>query len=124
MESWCSTVHHSNYRQFAILSRLTATFLKRQLSYDQACNIIPLCGCGGPRRPAVQNYGTLDTMTIEFKGEIWYWRGPAPWYFVTVPAKQSRDLQEIMGSVTYGWGMIPATIRIGDSEWKSALWPK
>jgi hypothetical protein len=63
-------------------------------------------------------------MNIEFSGKIWYWRGPAPWYFVTVPAEQCHDLQNILLSVTYGWGMIPATVRIGKTEWKTALWPK
>ena len=34
-------------------------------------------------------------MNIEFDGNIWYWHGPAPWYFVTVPAKQCHDLMTI-----------------------------
>jgi hypothetical protein len=63
-------------------------------------------------------------MTFEFDGKIWTWRGPAPWYFVTVPAPQSEDLESLSGFVTYGWGMIPATVRIGNTEWKTALWPK
>ena len=63
-------------------------------------------------------------MNIEFNGKIWYWRGPAPWFFVTVPAKQSRDLKAIVGLVTYGWGMIPATVRIGKTEWKTSLFHK
>ena len=63
-------------------------------------------------------------MIIEFNGKIWYWRGPAPWYFVTVPAKLSRGLKAIVGFVTYGWGMIPVVVRIGKTEWKTSLWPK
>ena len=63
-------------------------------------------------------------MNIEFNGKIWYWRGPAPWFFITVPAKQSRDLQAILGFVTYGWGMIPADVWIGKTEWKTSLFPK
>ncbi len=63
-------------------------------------------------------------MNIEFNGEIWFWKGPAPWYFVTVPAKQCRDLKAISGLVTYGWGMIPVIVRIGKTEWKTSLWPK
>lgn len=63
-------------------------------------------------------------MTLEFAGKIWYWRGPAPWYFVTVPPMQSDALEAISGFVTYGWGMIPATVRIGKTEWNTALWPK
>jgi hypothetical protein len=63
-------------------------------------------------------------MNLEFDGNIWFWRGPAPWYFVTVPAEQSRDLNVISGLVTYGWGMIPVHARIGKTEWKTSLFPK
>lgn len=64
------------------------------------------------------------TMNLEFNGEIWYWKGPAPWYFVTVPPQQCLDLKAISGVVTYGWGMIPVTVRIGSTQWKTSLWPK
>lgn len=63
-------------------------------------------------------------MEVEFNGEIWYWRGPSPFFFVTVPAEQSGDLKAISELVTYGWGMIPVNVRIGRTEWKTALWPK
>ena len=63
-------------------------------------------------------------MHIEFSGEIWYWRGPAPWYYVTVPEEQCLDLKAMSGYVTYGWGMIPASVRIGKTEWQTSLFPK
>lgn len=63
-------------------------------------------------------------MNITFDGPIWYWRGPAPWYFVTVPPRQCQDLTAIAGAVTYGWGMIPATVRIGGTTWTTSLFPK
>lgn len=63
-------------------------------------------------------------MEIEFDATIWFWRGPAPWYFVTVPERECEDLRAMAGSVTYGWGMIPATVRIGQTEWKTSLYPK
>jgi hypothetical protein len=63
-------------------------------------------------------------MQIEFDAKIWYWRGPAPWFFVTVPDKQCDDLRAISGFVTYGWGMIPARVRIGKTEWTTSLFPK
>ena len=63
-------------------------------------------------------------MDFEFEGEIWYWRGPAPWYFVTVPQPQSDELKAMLAFVTYGWGMIPAKVRIGRTVWETALWPK
>jgi hypothetical protein len=63
-------------------------------------------------------------MNIEFNGKIWFWKGPSPFYFVTVPAEQCHDLKAIAGSVTYGWGMIPVLVRIGKTEWKTSLFPK
>jgi len=63
-------------------------------------------------------------MRIELRGPIWHWRGPAPFYFVTVPDDDSRELKAVSGAVTYGWGMIPVTARIGSTTWKTSLFPK
>ncbi|HEY1012347.1 MAG TPA: DUF1905 domain-containing protein [Herpetosiphonaceae bacterium] len=63
-------------------------------------------------------------MNIEFDGPIWFWKGPAPWYFVSVPAEQSGEIKAIAGAVTYGWGVIPVTVRIGATEWTTSLIPK
>ncbi|MDO3704027.1 DUF1905 domain-containing protein [Micromonospora sp. C28SCA-DRY-2] len=63
-------------------------------------------------------------MELEFDGEIWFWRGPAPWHFVSVPAPECRELAATSAQVSYGWGMIPVTVRIGASEWQTSLWPK
>lgn len=63
-------------------------------------------------------------MELAFSGELWFWRGPAPWHFVTVPDEEAADLEAISAAVTYGWGMIPVTVRVGDSEWTTSLWPK
>ena len=63
-------------------------------------------------------------MHLEFSGSIWFWKGPAPWYFVTVPDEESDDLEATVATVSYGWGMIPVTARVGDTEWDTALWPK
>ncbi len=63
-------------------------------------------------------------MNIEFNGKIWFWRGPSPYYFVTVPAEPSSALKEIAAIVTYGWGMIPVTAKIGNTTWTTSLFPK
>ncbi len=61
---------------------------------------------------------------MEFNGKIWFWRGPAPFFFVTVPAEESLDIKEISRLVTYGWGVIPVHVQIGKTEWKTSLFPK
>jgi hypothetical protein len=61
---------------------------------------------------------------LEFSGEVWSWRGPAPYHFVTVPEDESAELQTAAALVTYGWGMIPVAVRIGSTSWTTSLWPK
>lgn len=63
-------------------------------------------------------------MQIEFTGRIIHWRGPAPYYYVAVPDGPSADIKTVSSLVTYGWGVIPVTVRIGQTEWKTSLFPK
>jgi Domain of unknown function (DUF1905) len=61
---------------------------------------------------------------LSFAGTVWEWRGPAPFYFVTVPEAESGMLHAASEMVTYGWGMIPVAASIGDTEWTTSLWPQ
>jgi len=61
---------------------------------------------------------------LEFTGEIWFWKGPAPWYFVTVPEEESAELHAVSPVVSYGWGVIPVVARIGRTRWETSLFPK
>jgi hypothetical protein len=63
-------------------------------------------------------------VNLEFNGEIWFWRGPAPWHFVTVPEPESAELEATSAFVSYGWGMIPVTAQIGSTRWETSLFPK
>jgi hypothetical protein len=63
-------------------------------------------------------------MDLKFTGELWYWRGPAPFHFVTVPDEQCGPLEAASPIVSYGWGMIPVAARIGRTRWTTALWPR
>lgn len=64
------------------------------------------------------------SMTLAFDGPIWFWKGPAPFFFVTVPEAESQQLKAISGLVTYGWGVLPAQVRIGTTTWTMSLIPK
>jgi Domain of unknown function (DUF1905) len=63
-------------------------------------------------------------MRVTFSGEIWYWRGPSPFHFVTVPKQESEELHAISALVTYGWGVIPVSARIKTTAWDTSLFPK
>jgi hypothetical protein len=61
---------------------------------------------------------------LEFSGEVWFWRGPSPYHFVTVPEDDCAALRDAAALVSYGWGMIPVAARIGGTGWKTSLFPK
>jgi hypothetical protein len=61
---------------------------------------------------------------LEFSGEIWFWRGPAPWHFVSVPVEQARAIADVAGSASYGWGCIPVSAQLGGTDWTTSLIPK
>ena len=63
-------------------------------------------------------------MDLRFSGELWFWRGPSPFHFVTVPDVESGTLKATSGLVSYGWGMIPVTAQIRETEWTTSLFPK
>ena len=66
----------------------------------------------------------LGPVDLEFSGEVWFWRGPSPFHFVSVPDDECTALRDAAALVTYGWGMIPVAARIGGTGWTTSLFPK
>lgn len=63
-------------------------------------------------------------MQVSFSGQVWEWRGPAPYHFVTVPDDDADRIKDVEAMISYGWGMIPVSVTIGGTSWTTSLWPK
>lgn len=63
-------------------------------------------------------------MDLEFKAEVIHWRGPSPYYFAAVPEPMCDDLRVAARDVSYGWGVVPVTVRVGRTTWTTSLFPK
>ncbi|TRW80323.1 DUF1905 domain-containing protein [Mycolicibacterium sp. 018/SC-01/001] len=63
-------------------------------------------------------------MEWEFDADVFQWRGPAPYFFVETPPDVDDALHAQSGELTYGWGVIPARVRIGDTEVTTSLIPR
>jgi Domain of unknown function (DUF1905) len=61
---------------------------------------------------------------LEFSARVIEWRGPAPYYYLPLPDEESADVSEIAAMATYGWGVIPVVVRIGDVDFETSLFPK
>lgn len=60
----------------------------------------------------------------DFTGELIPWRGPAPYHFVALPEEIAAEVRALSPLVTYGWGVIPVTARIGETIFTTSLFPK
>jgi hypothetical protein len=58
-----------------------------------------------------------------FEGEIFEWRGPAPYFFVAMSEADSAELKEQARELIY-WGQVPVRAVIGQTEFSTALFPK
>jgi hypothetical protein len=63
-------------------------------------------------------------MQLDFEAEIIEWRGPAPYLFAAVPPEQADEIALVARDLTYGWGCIPASGRIGDTAFTTSLFPR
>ena len=63
-------------------------------------------------------------MELTFTGAVWHWRGPSPYYFVTVPEDESALIESVSAAVSYGWGVIPVQAMTGATEWRTSLFPR
>jgi hypothetical protein len=58
----------------------------------------------------------------EFIAKPWQYSGPGSWHFVSLPNALSQEIRNALKSEEEGWGRLKATAKIGNSEWKTAIW--
>ena len=63
-------------------------------------------------------------LRFEFTGTVLEWRGPSPYYFVATPAEVTAEIEAIKQAVTYGWGVVPASVTIGGVRVTTSLIPR
>jgi hypothetical protein len=63
-------------------------------------------------------------MEFEFSSTLIEWRGPAPFVFAPVPPEVAEEIKSIASRVTYGWGVIPVTLTLGETKVTTSLFPR
>lgn len=64
------------------------------------------------------------SLRFRFEAKLIEWRGPAPFVFAPMPAKQADELKKIANRVSYGWGCIPVEAKVGGVTYTSSLFPR
>jgi len=60
----------------------------------------------------------MDRVEYTFSAKIWY----SEWYFVSLPKEMAKEIREHLKYLEEGWGRLKAIAKIGNSEWKTAIW--
>ena len=63
-------------------------------------------------------------MEIVVTGHLVEWRGPSPFWFLPFSEDDSAIVDELKPMLTYGWGCIPVTCRLGTTEFTTSLMPR
>ena len=58
----------------------------------------------------------------EFTGIPAMDNAPGAWCFISMPQDMSSGLREVFKEEEQGWGRLKAIARIGNTEWKTAIW--
>lgn len=61
-------------------------------------------------------------MKYTFRARIWRYKGKAAWYFVTLPKPLSKKIRLNFGTSEEGWGRLKTSAKIGQTQWKTAIW--
>ncbi len=57
------------------------------------------------------------------RAKVWLYHGMAGWHFVTLPKKQSEAIKKTFGAMKRGWGSLPVTVTMGETSWKTSIFP-
>ena len=76
------------------------------------------------RRAGESLFDELPKLELAFRGSMILWRGPSPYHFIEIPEAESREIRDVASLVTYGWGVIPVSVRIGETTWTTSLFPR
>lgn len=55
--------------------------------------------------------------------KVWLYSGMAAWHFITLPKKDSDDIKELFGEMKRGWGSLPVEVTIGNTTWRTSIFP-
>lgn len=64
-----------------------------------------------------------NRIKYEFTAKPWQHMGKGGgWHFVSLPVHLSSEIRNALKFEEEGWGRLRVTAKIGNSEWKTAIW--
>lgn len=64
-----------------------------------------------------------DLASYAFSAELWEWEAKKSWTFVSTPEDVADDIEERFGRSAAGFGSIRVEVTVGDTVWRTSLFP-
>jgi len=61
--------------------------------------------------------------TYKMRQRVWIYPSMDGWHFVSVSRQASKDIREIFGGSVRGFGSIPVVVTVGQTSWKTSIFP-
>lgn len=63
------------------------------------------------------------TKEYSFDATVWIYPGDAAWHFITLPTDVAQDIDYYFGMYKRGFGSLPVVVTVGETTWKTSIFP-
>lgn len=64
----------------------------------------------------------LKGVKYQFVNAPWLFNGSSGWVFISLPKKLASEIRKYFKMEEEGWGRLKVIAKIGNSEWRTAIW--
>jgi hypothetical protein len=62
-------------------------------------------------------------LSINFTAKVWLYNGHSAWHFISLPKTLSAKIKKLFLGLERGWGSLPVKVKLGESEWRTSIFP-
>ena len=66
---------------------------------------------------------TTGIGTFEFAAPLWRYPSPDGWYFISLPADVSGEINDMTVGIRRGFGSVRVVVKVGASSWRTSIFP-
>lgn len=59
----------------------------------------------------------------KIKAKIFKWTGKGAWFFIRIEKETAEIIKDNFGMFAAGWGSLPVNVTLGNSTWKTSIFP-
>ncbi len=65
----------------------------------------------------------MSTVSYKLRSKVWVYPGMAAWRFISIPKKEGKEIRKKFGAHAKGWGSLPVSATIGNTNWDTSIFP-